>query len=77
MIRTRELYNLHKHWLMAYGDRDDKNGIPSERSFNDIMTTGYGWEKKFSAGTRWNGWSLGEDLPIAIRVAVEMGTKTS
>jgi putative DNA primase/helicase len=75
MLRTRELYNLHKHWLMAYGDRNDKDGLMSERVFNDAMITGYGWEKKMSSGTRWLGWSLGEDLPIAIRVAVDMGTR--
>jgi hypothetical protein len=75
MLRTRELYNLHKHWLMAYGDRNDKDGLMSERAFNDAMVTGYGWEKKISAGTRWIGWTLGEDLPIAIRVAVDMGTR--
>lgn len=76
MLRTRELYNLHKHWLVAYGDRDDKLGVPSERSFNEAMLAGYGWEKKFSAGTRWAGWALGEELPIAIRAAIEMGTRT-
>jgi P4 family phage/plasmid primase-like protien len=75
MLRTRELYNLHKHWLVAYGDKDDKNGILSERSFNEAMLVGYGWEKKISAGTRWLGWSLSDDLPVAIRVAVEMGTR--
>lgn len=75
MVRTRELYNLYRHWLIAYGDRDDRSSVPSERTFNEAMVTSYGWEKRISSGTRWIGWTLGDDLPIAIRAAVEMGTK--
>lgn len=72
-IRVNHMYALYKHWLMSYGDADDKKDLMSLQSFNKSCVDMFGWSKVRSAAVRWAELGLAPVLPVEIRLALGSG----
>lgn len=62
MAKSADLHNWYTKWVMKHGDKMDKSSALSLKDFNARLR-GMGWESKVSAGTRWLGRQLVEQMP--------------
>lgn len=66
-VKASDLHALYTHWLRKYGDDIDKKDTLSLKALNTALRE-KGWESALSAGTRWVGQKLAENLPLWVRM---------